>query len=505
MKKILITAGILLSLILLYITYIVCNNIRIDNINKMKKNNYSEIIKTNDNIKLYKKNNGKYIEIGTVKKDSILYLEKTNYKNDYYKLLDEDYYIYYENIKPTKNETNNSYLPFNINIVTTDEFKINNIEINESKEFNIYLKKENYFIKFNNQLLEIDNKYIKETKKVNNGTYTDSIVVLKLVNYKEEQLKIISDYKTITLEQYKMWKNNKIELDIKSLLLITDKEDELFNKYNLITNKSDLEFLDTDEVSTKDKLNSYKVYEIDNETLNKMLNKEKIEHIVIPTYSEISVPVLNYHFFYNASGGEVCGETICLDTAKFEEHLKYLKDNNFKTLTMQEFVDWYYGKIEIPEKSVLLTIDDGAMGTSKINGNKLIPLLEKYDLHATLFLVTSWWKPEDYKSNNLDVESHSYDLHKVGSCGTHNLRCLNYDELYSDLKQSFDIVGSYKSFCYPFYVHNNISTQVLSNLGVKVAFGGGNMNVTRSSYKYYLPRYVIYSNITVPQFINMVN
>ena len=38
-----------------------------------------------------------------------------------------------------------------------------------------------------------------------------------------------------------------------------------------------------------------------------------------------------------------------------------------------------------------------------------------------------------------------------------------------------------------------------------VAFGGGNFNATRGSYRYYLPRYPIYSSITMEQFINMVN
>ena len=68
------------------------------------------------------------------------------------------------------------------------------------------------------------------------------------------------------------------------------------------------------------------------------------------------IAVLNYHFFY--SNGENCGQGICLNTSKFEEQLKYLKENNYKTLTMQEFVDWIYGRIELPQKSVLLTIDE---------------------------------------------------------------------------------------------------------------------------------------------------
>ena len=50
------------------------------------------------------------------------------------------------------------------------------------------------------------------------------------------------------------------------------------------------------------------------------------------------IAVLNYHFFYN-SENEGCNESICLTTTKFREHLQYLKDNNYKTLTMKEFTN----------------------------------------------------------------------------------------------------------------------------------------------------------------------
>ena len=55
---------------------------------------------------------------------------------------------------------------------------------------------------------------------------------------------------------------------------------------------------------------------------------------------------------------------------------------------MEEFRKWMYGEIEIPSKSILITVDDGAMGTGKHNGNKLNPLLEEYHMNATLFLIT---------------------------------------------------------------------------------------------------------------------
>lgn len=232
--------------------------------------------------------------------------------------------------------------------------------------------------------------------------------------------------------------------------------------------------------------------------------KEPVYTPVVQGDYSTGIPVLNYHFFYY-DDNNICGESICLARSKFEEQLKYLVDNGYKTLTMQEFIDWYEGRIEVPYKSVLLTIDDGAMGTSFINGNILIPLLEQYQVHATLFLITAWWDKANYQSEYLDVESHGNDIHFSGSCGEAQLKCLGHDELYNDLKTSMDILGSYKSFCYPFYTSNQNAYNVLSELGVKVAFGGGGYNATRSSYRYYIPRYPIYDSITMDQFIRMIS
>lgn len=219
------------------------------------------------------------------------------------------------------------------------------------------------------------------------------------------------------------------------------------------------------------------------------------------------IAVLNYHFFYG--DGERCGEGICLHTSKFEEQLKYLKDNGYKTLTMDEFVKWMYGEIELPEKSVLLTIDDGAMGTGAHNGNKLIPLLEKYQAHATLFLVTGWWDISNYQSEYLDVESHTNDMHNEGFCSgvTRGARmlCSSHDVALADLQRSIAVTGSKKAFCYPFYAYNADAINVVKEAGFKVAFAGGGYKATRSSNKYAIPRFPIHSNITLETFINYIS
>ena len=184
----------------------------------------------------------------------------------------------------------------------------------------------------------------------------------------------------------------------------------------------------------------------------------------------------------------------------------YLKENNFKVLTMQEFNDWMDGKIEFDQKSVLITIDDGAAGTFDL----LPAILEEYQMPATLFLISGWWPVSRYSSSSyLEIESHGHDLHHNHYCI--NDRCgyktllLSKEELKADLNTSIKTIGSQLAFCYPFYQTNTTLVEAVKESGFSLAFVGGNKKATRKSNKYYVPRYIIYKNTSLASFKNMVN
>lgn len=215
------------------------------------------------------------------------------------------------------------------------------------------------------------------------------------------------------------------------------------------------------------------------------------------------IPILNYHFFYN--DGDGCRENLCVHVNKFREQLNYLKENGYYTITIKEFTDWMYGNIELPNKSVLITIDDGGWGTGTDKGNYLIPALEENDMYATLFLVTGFWGPEAYQSPNLDVESHTNNLHYEQRCGHRSkVNCVSYETVLNDLKETIDILGTKEAFCFPFYEATDTSVRAVKDAGFKVSFAGKGGNVTRSTDKYRIPRYAVYDSTTMDQFIKMV-
>ena len=267
---------------------------------------------------------------------------------------------------------------------------------------------------------------------------------------------------------------------------------------------SNLIVVDSSSVDTN-KEGSYKVkYSVNDSSGNKI----DVERVVNVTKNKAEkIAVLNYHFFYK-NETDICHESICLQIDKFNEQLDYLKNNGYYTVTTEEFVDWMYNETELPEKSVFLTIDDGAFGTAKDRGNYLIPALEEHDMYATLFLITDWWPIEYYKSDNLDVESHTHDLHyEYRKYCEHRskVNCVSYNDLVTDLKKSIDVVKKKEAFCFPFYESTEQSIKAVKEVGFKTAFVGGNRKATRNDNKYKIPRYPIYDSTSLKTFIGYIS
>ena len=264
-----------------------------------------------------------------------------------------------------------------------------------------------------------------------------------------------------------------------------------------ITNNVDNNIVGTYEVN----------YEVSDSSGNKSSAK-RVVNVIDALPSNGKVAVLNYHFFYDPNEG-ICSDGNCEDINEFKRQLDYLRDNNYKTLTMEEFRNWMYGVIEIPEKSVLITVDDGAMGTGLQNGNKLIPILEEYQMHATLFLITGWWDINNYRSPYLDIESHTNDMHTERYCegvtrGAKML-CIGRDKVLNDLRQSIEITGSKKAFCFPFYAYDENSINLVKEAGFELAFIGGGRKASRSDDKYHIPRYQIKQTTDINTFIDYVS
>jgi len=201
-------------------------------------------------------------------------------------------------------------------------------------------------------------------------------------------------------------------------------------------------------------------------------------------YKVPKLPVLCYHNIATCEEkNNFPNEQVwTIDVENFEEHLKYLQKNDYKTLTMKEFTDWKAGNINLPFKSVLITFDDGFLS----NYEYAFPLLEKYNMNATVFVVGTFiqngketWTGNlnDYMSPNvlektrqkypnIEFYSHSYNMHYQGA-----IENLTDQEIEVDIKK-FDneIIKNNNIYCYPFGAYNEKMLNVLKNSKYKYAF-----------------------------------
>ena len=217
-----------------------------------------------------------------------------------------------------------------------------------------------------------------------------------------------------------------------------------------------------------------------------------------------AVSVLNYHFVINIEAGEdkLCEPySICHSDTQFDSHMNYIKENGFYTLTLEELEMFIDGKINLPKKSVVITIDDGWFVS------RSIMILEKYDLMGTLFLIGSLAPVTDYASDNLEIHSHTWNLHNVSNCseGRSPLLCYDNDTLVNDLKMSRESLNDTTYFCYPFYEYNNHAINALKEAGFTMALTDGNVKVKRNIDKFKVPRYVIFNTTTVSELAKMIN
>ena len=128
-----------------------------------------------------------------------------------------------------------------------------------------------------------------------------------------------------------------------------------------------------------------------------------------PVSAEISIPVLCYHRFERTAGPMV------ISPERFEEHLKWLKERGYATISLADLERFLSGRhARLPEKPFLITVDDGYRSFL----DHALPLLERYGFSAALFVypesisrgkaALTWEELKTLVSRGIEVGSHSF-------------------------------------------------------------------------------------------------
>ena len=214
------------------------------------------------------------------------------------------------------------------------------------------------------------------------------------------------------------------------------------------------------------------------------------------TLSETGLPVLMYHFFYDKSK-ETGKDGNWIEISNFEEQMKYLAENDFYFPTWEQVENYIDGKQELPEKSIVITVDDGDPSFFEL----AVPIIQKYKIPITSFVITYWYgNRANDKQDYVSYQSHSYDMHKAGSNGKGVMLSWDYDKIKDDILLSRDVLGGANIFCYPFGQYNDLDIKVLKENGYRLAFTTKGGRVKKGSSKYELPRVRISGNTGIEEF-----
>lgn len=120
-----------------------------------------------------------------------------------------------------------------------------------------------------------------------------------------------------------------------------------------------------------------------------------------------TVPILCYHRF---GGGQ---SKMIVAPERFEEQLAWLQRNRYRVLRLSELQGFLDARQPLPERSVVITIDDGYETVHR----HAFPALKKYGFTATLFVYAdfvgardglSWAQLQEMASSGvIDIQAHS--------------------------------------------------------------------------------------------------
>ncbi len=232
---------------------------------------------------------------------------------------------------------------------------------------------------------------------------------------------------------------------------------------------------------------------------------------------KVEVPILMYHSVLRSSNTH--GNYI-ISEAAFEADLKYLKDNGYTTVVMQDLIDYVHSGKTLPQKPVVLTFDDGYFN----NFSYAFPLLKKYNSKAVLSLIgyytdlytktpdenpsyshVTWENVKTMMESGLvEMQNHSYNLHTTdkGRNGTKKKKGESNAQykavLTEDLGKLQDLFKTNtgytpNTFTYPFGSVSNASFDIIKEMGFKASLSceSGMNTITRDPESLYmLKRYL---------------
>ncbi|KAJ49956.1 peptidoglycan/xylan/chitin deacetylase (PgdA/CDA1 family) [Clostridium tetanomorphum] len=233
-----------------------------------------------------------------------------------------------------------------------------------------------------------------------------------------------------------------------------------------------------------------------NKPTNRNFNNTSSNHNF--KYNDKGIPVLMYHSIAYEKGNE-----LRIPKEIFKEQMLFLKENNYTTLTLDEVYEFFINNKPIPEKSVVITFDDGYND----NYTNAYPILKELNFNAVIFVVTDTIDKDkncltseeiiEMNSNGIEIQSHTQKHEKLPS--------ISYKQQLETLKNSKNFLESILNkkvdyIAYPYGLYNDSTIKALKELGFKMGFSTSGTWSDKTDGIYSLDRVYISANFNMKEF-----
>ena len=233
-----------------------------------------------------------------------------------------------------------------------------------------------------------------------------------------------------------------------------------------------------------------------------LAEQKKFEEAIAGTGKSTPIKILMYHAIdYSSKGDE-----LFIPKEKFREEMKYIKDQGFNTISLDELYSNIVDGKALPEKPIVITIDDGYQNSYK----NAYPVLKEFDMKAAVFMITSFIdkipclgsdEMREMDKNGVTIESHTVTHRKLNE--------LSYAEQKAELKDSKEalekVLGRKVNYlAYPSGKFNNDTLALDKELGYTMALSTINGIADKSNGIYKLKRIYVSNNYSLDYFKKLV-
>ncbi len=211
--------------------------------------------------------------------------------------------------------------------------------------------------------------------------------------------------------------------------------------------------------------------------------------------TSINLPVIMYH--HTTTKQNNTGQYTVL-LSEFESDIEYIKKCGYTTVTVNDLIDFVNGYKSLPEKSVMITFDDGFESFYRL----CFPVLKRENMKAVMAVIgvetekyskindhninysnLTWDQINELSESGLvEIANHTYNMHhnqngeRKGMSMLKNETDEQYMETITDdiikmqilLKQRAGVDSA--TIAYPYGAYNAKTKQIIKSLGFKCSF-----------------------------------